>query len=131
MLSVLAAKSGRSTQNTLCDSGSLSGIPFMVTFIRVMSVPRIRKAVYPMPLPASEVETDEMLFPSNTGRSCPKLREVISFLSIFWYATGVLFPARVERTITSSSRITEGFNAITRLLFPDKLITVVSFLNPR
>ncbi len=39
------ARSGRSTQNTCCDSASLSGMPSMVMFILLASVPRILSEV--------------------------------------------------------------------------------------
>ncbi|OPZ51939.1 MAG: hypothetical protein BWY89_02024 [Bacteroidetes bacterium ADurb.BinA012] len=39
------ARSGRSTQNTCCDSESLSGIPSRVMLIRLASVPRMRMEV--------------------------------------------------------------------------------------
>src|SRR5512133_110906 len=69
ILEVEAARSGRSTQNTCCDSGSFKGMPSTVIFILFASVPRIRNEVYPIPLPASEVSTTEGVSASRYGMS--------------------------------------------------------------
>ncbi len=45
MLPVEEARSGRSTQNTCCDSESLSGMPSSVILILLASVPRMRSDV--------------------------------------------------------------------------------------
>jgi len=47
------------TNQTPWLSGSLTGIPFMVTFMRVRSEPRMVIPVYPTPVPASEVTTTD------------------------------------------------------------------------
>jgi hypothetical protein len=52
-------KSGKFTKNVPILSASLYGIPFNVTLILVASVPRILIAVYPTPLPASELITTD------------------------------------------------------------------------
>ena len=54
-LETLDAKSPMLTQYTAELSESLTGIPFDVMLIRVGSVPRTRKLVYPIPFPASLV----------------------------------------------------------------------------
>src|SRR6185503_18226999 len=78
--SVEEAMSGRSTQYMACDSASLMGIPLMVTFTRVASLPRMRMPVYPMPAPASEVTTTEGRPCSRKGMSCPRFFFSISSL---------------------------------------------------
>jgi hypothetical protein len=47
------------TQNTCCDSASFRGMPSTVIFILLGSAPRIRKFVYPIPVPDSEDWTRE------------------------------------------------------------------------
>ena len=42
---MLLPKSGRSTQNTPCDSASFNGTPLMVTLMRLWSTPRMRREV--------------------------------------------------------------------------------------
>ncbi len=72
-LPVEEAKSGIFTQKTLCDSASLSGMPFTVMLMRFISVPRMRMPVYPMPVPASEVTTVAGICSSRKGMSRPWL----------------------------------------------------------
>ncbi len=73
MLLTEEAKSGMFTQKSPCDSASFTAIPFMVTLIRVASLPRIESPVYPMPAPASDVLTTEGACCKRMGRSCPRL----------------------------------------------------------
>ena len=63
------ARSGVSYQQTEWVSASFIGTPFMVTLMRVASVPRTRIEVPPMPVPASEVATTEGMVCSSQGMS--------------------------------------------------------------
>ena len=91
------------TQYSRLLSASFIGMPLVVTLMRLASVPRMRIAVYPMPLPASLVVTTEGMVASKKGMSRPVLRRLICSCDMLVKAIGVFFVARVATTCTSCS----------------------------
>ena len=96
-------KSGILTQKTPCDSASLNGIPLIVIFTRVASVPLTRIPVYPTPAPASEVVTMDVAWSNKIGKSTPWLFTSIYSFEIFSWASGLFWPTLLVVTSNSSN----------------------------